>query len=207
MAKTIMQPHLLLVEGDEEIRFFTALNHHLKITTIQIEQVGGKENFKTQIPAWVQAPRFADTVTALGMIRDADDNAKGAFDSLCYRLQQLNLPVPKVPGHFAKNEFLKTGILILPPQTAGTNRMLEDICLESVKNDPAIECVAQYFECLKTKNIALPNNKQAKASVHAFLASRDEPDRRLGEAAQKGYWNWEHPIFDKLKQFLRELSQ
>ncbi len=45
----------------------------------------------------------------------------------------------------------------------------------------------------------------AKARVHAWLASQIEPDKRLGEAAKAGYWPWDSPGFDRLKQFLQAL--
>lgn len=31
------------------------------------------------------------------------------------------------------------------------------------------------------------------------------PDKRLGEAALAGYWDWDSPAFDLLKQFLHQL--
>ena len=45
----------------------------------------------------------------------------------------------------------------------------------------------------------------AKAEVHAFLASREEPDKRLGEAAEAGYWPLGDPAFGHLKNFVLNL--
>jgi hypothetical protein len=45
----------------------------------------------------------------------------------------------------------------------------------------------------------------SKACVHAWLASKERPDKRLGEAAQAGYWPFEHSAFDALSQFLLSL--
>lgn len=50
----------------------------------------------------------------------------------------------------------------------------------------------------------MPYN-MAKAKVHTFLASRIEPDKRLGEAAQAGYWPFNDPVFDPLKNFILNL--
>ncbi len=82
--------------------------------------------------------------------------------------------------------------------------MLEDLCLAAVQADPATPCVDAYFTCLQTQTGKLPNNL-AKARAHVWLASRPEPDRRLGEAAQSGYWPWADPAFDPLRQFLLAL--
>jgi hypothetical protein len=45
----------------------------------------------------------------------------------------------------------------------------------------------------------------AKAQAHAFLATLDKPDLRLGEAAVAGYWDFDHPAFDALKAFVAAL--
>jgi hypothetical protein len=51
--------------------------------------------------------------------------------------------------------------------------MLEDVCLESVEDDDAMECVEGFFDCLKNKNRVLAENDISKARVRNFLASRE----------------------------------
>ena len=52
----------------------------------------------------------------------------------------------------------------------------------------------------------LPNPRWvSKARVHAFLASRDRPDLRLGEAAERGIWRFESEAFRPLIDLLRML--
>lgn len=41
--------------------------------------------------------------------------------------------------------------------------------------------------------------------THVWLASEVEPEKRLGEAAEAGYWPWTSPAFDALRQFLLAL--
>ena len=79
--------------------------------------------------------------------------------------------------------------------------MLEDLCLESVKNSPAFPCVGAYFQCAFRTSARQPGNF-AKAYLHAWLASEVEPDKRLGEAAEAGYWPWQSPAFAAFGQFL-----
>ena len=90
-------------------------------------------------------------------------------------------------------------VLILPYEL--DQGMLEDVCLQSVVTDPAMECLNAYFDCLRGKDIVFPKNL-SKARIHAFLSSREEPDLRLGEAAEKGYWPWEHHAFDCFRKLL-----
>jgi hypothetical protein len=81
--------------------------------------------------------------------------------------------------------------------------MLETLCLLSVSTLPEFSCVDGYFQCLQGYNI-IPNNLH-KARAHAWLASRPELDKRVGEAAQAGYWPWDSDAFTDLWSFIRSL--
>jgi len=100
---------------------------------------------------------------------------------------------------------LKVAYLVIPHDVEGT--MIEDVCLDSVKTDSAIECVDRYFECIsQAADIQGPREVwMSKARVHAFLASRDRPDLRLGEAAEKGIWEFDTDAFQPLKDLLNIL--
>jgi hypothetical protein len=53
--------------------------------------------------------------------------------------------------------------------------MIETLCVESVRADPAFECVEAFFRCVETKGIALPSGPiAAKSYAQAFLATRPE---------------------------------
>jgi hypothetical protein len=82
--------------------------------------------------------------------------------------------------------------------------MLETLCLQSVTDDPAVQCVDDFFRCLEREGLKSPTNL-AKARAHVFLASRPRPDLLVGQAAHAGYWRWDHAVFDQLKEFLRSL--
>jgi hypothetical protein len=203
-AIKIEKDHLLIVEGKDEQNFFDALLKHLRITTIQILPIGGKDQFAEAIKSITKQSGFAD-VAAMGIVRDADNNPKGAFDSISGALRKVALKPPAKVRVFTE-ETPKIGILVLPPQPIGSNHNLEDVCLASVAEDTAMTCLDAYFACLVEQNIRPAENDIGKARLHAFLASRAIPDLRLGEAAQKGYWNWQHPIFEPIKMFLQQLA-
>jgi hypothetical protein len=79
--------------------------------------------------------------------------------------------------------------------------MLEDLCLTAVAGDSALVCVDEYIGCLQRQGVPVPV-KLAKSKLQTFLASRNRPDLRLGEAAEKGYFPWNHSAFDEIKRFL-----
>jgi hypothetical protein len=66
------------------------------------------------------------------------------------------------------------------------------------------QCIDEYFECVRANKGKSPN-QISKARIHAWLAAQNPPDLRLGEAAQKGFIDWDNPSFDQLRNFLTTL--
>jgi hypothetical protein len=204
-AQPIQKPYLLLVEGRDEKLFFTALTENLGLFDVEIREVGGKYQFARKLKDITLQSGFAE-VLSIGIVRDVDDGIKSTFDSICSALDSRALPKPEsvfVPSQTQP----RVMILLMPPNNEGTGRMLEDLCLAAMVDDPAMKCVDEYLGCLAGQETKLKENVIAKARIHTFLASREEPDKRLGEAAQAGYWNWDSPVFDTLKDFLRQLAE
>lgn len=199
--RRVTQPAILIVEGIEDQQFFEALIQHLRISEIQVMPIGGKTQLSDQLAALRTVEGFS-AVRSLGIVRDADNDFKAAFQSVRHALQDADLPVPDRPLGSA-GEKPSVTVMILPDNN--TPGMLEDLCLRAVATDPAMICVEQYFECLKQQAISLPKNP-AKAKIQAFLASRPEAGKRLGEAAQAGYWPWHSGAFEQVKDFLQKLA-
>jgi len=81
---------------------------------------------------------------------------------------------------------------------------LESLCLAAISEEPVMECVTHYMDCLAHIRPTLPQPAD-KARLHVFLASCNKPGLRLGEAAEAGYFSWEQPVFEPLKRFLQDL--
>lgn len=191
---------LLIGEGNEEVLFFNAFLKHLNLSDIQVEQYGGKQKLASYLKTLQLRSGYANLVS-LGITRDADDSVQSAFQSICSSLKGASLAVPNQLEDIV-GESPKISVMILPDNT--NSGMLEDLCLASIQTDPVMQCVDNYFACVNNATGKQPNN-MAKAKVHAWLSSQIEPDKRLGEAAKAGYWNWNSPAFDRLKQFLQAL--
>ena len=244
--KPITKSKIILVEGRDELNLFNELLADQKLAdAIEVMEVGGKEKFMTNLRALPNRSGYKN-VASLGIVRDADANPESAFQSICSVLENVKLPVPLAPLQ-PKHGRPQVTVMIIPHDKPG---MLEDICLDSVSDDLAMDCVAQYFQCLQEKQRILAANDIPKARVsaflasrewleiahfeylqkcmasyeplppvspavsvpkiHAFLASRYTPDLSLGNAAKKTaredrYWQFNHPAFDKIKEFLRLL--
>jgi len=191
---------LVLGEGLEEVRVFTAMLKHLGIRDITVEHYGGKDNLSRFLENLLARANFAQLVS-LGITRDADASGEDAFRSVCGALEKAGLPKPSEPGVIADGK-PKVTVLVLPDGKA--QGMLEDVCLGSVAGDGAVKCLDAFFECVEVEANRKPV-QMSKARVHAWLATQTEPDKRLGEAAECGFWDWGHAAFEPLKRFLQEI--
>ena len=200
MAINIQWPYLLIVEGKDEELFFDAFIHDLGLKSIQVMPIGGKTKLRENLKALVRSSRFSK-VRSIGIIRDADEDPIAAFQSVRDALRNAEIPAPERPLS-PTSLSPKVTVMILPNEYESGR--LETLCLKAVKDNPAMICVDEYFQCLQRRSLTLPKNMD-KAKIHVFLASKEEPDKRLGEAAQAGYWPWEAEAFDQVKTFLRQL--
>ena len=141
-------------------------------------------------------------ISAIGVLRDADNSASQALHSIASSLNNLGLPVPSAHGTFSGTS-PAIGIFILPD---GTNPgAIEDLCWQAVENSPAARCSAAYMECLQASN-ALASNNHSKTLVHTYLSSREDPSATVGVGALQGSWPLNHAAFDPLKAFLQQLA-
>lgn len=194
----LQKPVVLVVEGKDDERFFSAFFKHLGLEhRIEVVESKGKDKLPAVLRTLKTNPGFSQ-VHHLVIVRDADEDSGAAFQSVQNALEHAKLPKPKHPSESTIGTNPVVTVIILPIcKKVGA---LEDICLESVIDDPALPCVESYFECLRAQGLPLPK-QLSKAKAHAFLASREKPDLRLGEAAEAGYWPWDKEAFGEIRQF------
>ncbi len=194
---------VLAVEGKDECYFFDAFLRDLKITDYEIHVVGGKDRFKENLPALVEARGFLDNVEILAVIRDADKDANESWDSVCGILKKANLVPPPRRNEFSSDENKPVvGIFIMPGNS--DTGMLEDLCLRSVKDNPAMECVEIFSKCVS--KISKPPKNMAKAKAQAFLAAMPDIVNSVGLGAQKKYWDFESDEMADLRSFINKLK-
>ncbi len=198
---------VMLIEGNDEIKFFNAFLSHMGMTPgteMQTRSVRGKENFREELPAFLNDPNFS-RVTAYAIVRDADMNAMDALRSIRDLLRNMQQPCPENHASFAYNDdpTLKVGIFIITGNT--TSGMLEDLCLRSVLNHSIFPHVIDFVTKInETMGDQAPNN-QSKAKVQAFLSGMHKTVPHLGVAAMKHYWPFDDEAFDELRYFIKQL--
>ena len=191
---------LLLVEGVDDARFCDAfLRNGLHNTNVQIAPVHGKDNFRPSLQVVRSADNFPN-LRHLGILRDADDSAASALQSLQDSLRAAGLPVPAHSWESIPLNSLTVSIAILPDGTAPGD--LETLCLQSI-NASHFSCVESYISCMD--QAGRTSQPPSKAQLYAYLATGRNPGLRIGEAAEAGVWDWESPAFLRLRQFLQSL--
>ncbi len=196
---------LLLVEGKDEVNLFEALMGHRlgeeQRREIQIIDAGGVDKFPVNLRAIEAAAQARPTLRAIGAVRDADEDAGGAFQSVCQALRNVGYVPPAAHGGFS-DAAPAVGVFIVPDGAA--NGAIETLCRRSQAGDDVSECVEDYIGCLTGRG-AMRSRNEDKTFAHAYLAAMDDPVARVGEGAQQCVWDFDSEAFAGLCAFLRTL--
>ena len=188
-------------EGGDDLAVVEGVSGSIGLESLRIEAFLGKNKLRLFLRDVQKRPDFAqNAVTAIGIIRDADEDGTGAFRSVCDALRVNGFKVPDRNGGFAMNG-IRVGVLIVGPNNG--QGMVEDLCLNSVSDRPEFGCVDEYFRCIIDKSGR--KDFSAKSKVRVWMASLADYEFYVGKAAEEGYWPWENPVFDSMKEFLRAL--
>ncbi len=195
---------VLLVEGKDEVNVFNAMLRFLfgDESDIQVIDGGGKSKFPKRLQAIQIESQTRSTFRTLGIVRDADDNPQGAFQSVCHHIGDVGYDIPGSHGEFS-NGSPSVGVFIVP---TGTDcGAIETLCRQSVEGSAAAHCVDQYLDCLAAHD-ALASTNSDKTFAHAYLASTRHPVARVGEGALQGVWDFDSSAFEGLINFVRDLA-
>ena len=192
----------LLVEGNDQRNFFDGLVEHMELPDFQIQNFGGVGELGNFLNLMVKMPGF-HAVKMLGVVRDAETSAGGAFQSVQSSLRNAGLPVPERPGERA-DAAPAVNVLILPgEQSSG---MLETLLCRTFADTAVDRCIDDFFKCFEEAGVRIQNPDKARA--RAFLATRPRPQVSVGVAAKKGYWgNLDHDVFRGIRRFLSSLEK
>jgi len=200
---TVATGRLVLVEGKDEVNLFNTMINRWSIGGLQVLDVVGKTNFRPRLDATLADARAKNVqLSAIGILRDADDNATRAFESISNTLQTFDLPVPQSSGLFVTG-FPSIGVFILPDGHSPGS--VEELCWQAVSNTAAGRCCMSYLDCLRA-SVALLSPNPAKTLVHSYLAAQEDPSTTVGVGAQKGYWPLDHAAFTEIRGFLERLA-
>lgn len=200
----ITKEALLLVEGKDPRNFFEALCNHLSLSQqLQIMNFSGVEELRSFLIGLRGQSGFRN-VKRIGIIRDAEGNAAGAFQSVQASLKRAGLATPKEPDQLSCDGQHAVGVLILPGQ--GKPGMLETLLCKTFTDGPECPCIDAFFRCVQERCPAANIKKPDKARARAFLATKPDSYPSVGIAAKKGYWPLDHEVLEPVRTFLKSVA-
>ena len=198
----IIAQNQVLVEGNDTRNFVTALLSHLQIPghMMQVQNFGGVNELGSYLLAFRNMPDF-ESVARIGIMRDAEVSAVGAFQSVQNSLRRAGLPVP-VAVNQPGTGHPEITTLILP----GNDRdgMLETLLCETFLDSPVNACIDDFFACIPN---GLSTKSTPKARAQVWIATKARPEVSVGVAAQRGYWDLDHSSLKLVRDFCRVLSR
>jgi hypothetical protein len=184
------QERLVLVEGSDDQALIGALVEHEGLEGFQIHNMGGKSGWTARLRAIVLDEGFKEKVRALGLVRDADNDAAACWQSCKAALEAADLVAAAQAGELALGD-PATCVAIVP--SANGLGAIEEVCLASFPAD-RMACVGSYFECIDSDDE--PAQRASKALVQVYLASLDPLARSLTIAARRRQLDVAHEAFD-----------
>lgn len=202
----IEEQSILLVEGNDEVKFFQKMLKHMRIGKVQCIDAGGKDHFKERFLVLSKDSEF-ENIRRIAFIRDAEQFlAQDALKSIksCVDNARVGFSIDEITKDniITCSKDVKCGVYIMPDNY--NKGMLENLLIEYFKTEPYWACVDNYISCLEESGINFRN--KAKSAVLACLASKDEC-YRIGIAAEKGYIDFDNTVFNNIKNFLSNMFQ
>jgi hypothetical protein len=207
----ISKPHVVIVEGTDEERFFGEFFLRNSIENIQIINSKGVQNIRTTFQQICLTPQFiSHDIQSLSIIRDADSDPQSSVESISTIFSNSG-----IRGNIVHNSFticsypnssttVFCGFFIVPGnERPGT---LETLFLEFIRSQENCNCIESFFSCLENSKFDIPSNKD-KSFVQTYVSVHPVGVRLIGEAAQAGVWEFEHQAFSEVLQFLMMQSR
>ena len=192
---------LALVEGKDEVRFYSAIADHIRMPDIEIRSFEGVNNLRGFLDALRSIEGF-DRLTALAIVRDAEGNGGAALQSVRDALRATGFAVPE--RGLERAGASPAVVILINPHERPSGRF-EDVCAESVRDTAVMECVEKYIACLKGLGTGMPT-REWKTRVHAFIAAQQHPEVSLGVAAKSGYFPFDHGAFAPVRRLFELLG-
>lgn len=205
----ITKEKVIIAEGKDEFVFLSALCRRINVEC-QIIDAKGVEKIPGVLAALLQDDNF-DNVKSLAIIRDADNNPKGALDGINHHLKDHKLPTPKSHSEFSSNNSISIGIFIAPGRDMEIG-MLETLISSSLTHHPAHNHAESYIEhlteTLRPKNpkaeFDAPKNPH-KAKLYATFAGMKKSPNTIGTAIEQNCIDLNHAAFEELRSFLSKI--
>lgn len=202
---------LLLVEGDSDQIFVQSLLRNMSLDAhFQFLKLGGKDELRKRLIGLYDSD--AENIAVLGVIIDADRDARARFQSIRDSLQAAGFVPPAVPLQIEPG-IRPVGVYLMPAGNASQENTgsLETLWRSILEEDTlATKCIEDFFICaqLATLDVHEKNWISAYQAIRNQRSSDYSRDARY--AFQSSWWtskHWEHPALNPLHDFLKRLAE
>jgi hypothetical protein len=205
--RSIEQPVAIAVEGLDY--FYTLLSQIKDAPDLQDVQLWdfmelGKGKLSRWLSLFKTMEGFEDRIRAIGVIRDAEDDAAGMAESIKSALGNNGFSIPDEPMSVTSGR-PAVGFLLIPH--GADSGCLEHAILQAASPDLPMQCVEQYLDCVENGSRNPNSNWRAKLKVHALIAAGTNPAWTLGQSVGAGLWDMKHVAVRVMVDFIRKLSR
>jgi hypothetical protein len=199
----IVKPVAVVVEGRDY--WYTLLSQIKSDPQLQEVQLWDFKraphgNLRRWLSLFAKQEGYGDKIRAIGVIRDAEDDAEDTFRGAAEALTNVGLAPPARPMEVTTTR-PAIGILIMPHNSS--SGCLEHAMIEARQPTVPLQCAEQYLHCIGVG--AKNENWQAKLRVHALIAAADNPAWTLSQSVAGGLWDFTHPSLKIMMDFMRLL--
>lgn len=196
----IKKPVAIVVEGADYLYLLLSqIDGPPEFDEVQLWNYSDVGNVKRWLELFKALPDFA-TVTAIGVIRDAEENRELLTRATQKAFLKTGFKVPSESLEVTDGT-PRTGMLIMP--NGEPSGCLEHAVLSAVKPEAPVECAEQFQKCVDdgSRN----DNWRAKVKVHALIAASRKPSQTLGQSAKSGLWDFDAPSLRIMLDFIRSM--
>ena len=199
-----MKEHLLLVEGKDEKEMFQYLLAATGMSgLVEATNCGGLRKFPLGLTRAMKQPGFR-SIRTITIVRDAEDAAKSAFESVQGTLRDAELPVPDLPNQWSASA-PHVQICIIPENRPQGS--IKDLFLEAHRShqEPLHACLDALRNCWAPNQL----NPARWAKIYTAIILRAIPGEyasELGHAIQKAEFK-DLLNFEPLLQLTRVLHR
>lgn len=215
--KEIQCPNIILCEGRDVTSFIIYYlgflsEQDIVFDSFQALDFGGISELTDQLKAFTKMPQFS-MVRSILIIRDAEKSYVKAKNDIAHTCKEFGISNIEKPGVIYKfSDTTNISYLLLPSldDKGDENGALEDLCLKLIKaekhKDVANE-VDNFLDVLRN-DVGLDFPRIHKNKLHLMISSYDKyVDAKVGEAGQRGMYDFNSPKLDYLRSTLARLNE
>lgn len=198
----------MLVEGKDDFNVVWRIADISEIPQFLIYPTEGIDNLLDRIENQINFPGRR----VLGIIVDADDAPNARWQAVSNRLSPLGITLPQNPDPAgtiipaqSEDDLPRIGVWLWPDNLNPGE--LEDFIISLIpENDPVWPLSEKYIDNILAQQLnKFTPGKKSRAQVHAWLAAREDPRRRMGQAIEYGDLNPTAPSFVAFATWLTRL--